>query len=343
MKLFCLDFETAGKDVGFALMPWRYRSGEMWPTILATGEASTKTTSLIEHPTKENVENFIEAAGHAPITGWNLAYDISVILAMGVDRRLVFKASWQDTQLLYKRVDKHYKQLMREEFRKYKGNSYSLKVAVAEHFPQHAGYEADINYHVEKNADVDPQLLEYARKDVIFTLALHQILLTKLPSDEFEMYRRECLILPSIAEANQRGIEVDYDAAQRLADNCQDQMAFIQANTGLTAEQLSSPAQLGKVLFHDFGLSPVKRSEKTGKPSVDKHTLTVLSDDERVKPIKEWRELRTKLTKFASGVVESADFNGDGMTYPSAIPVGTYTGRMTYGSKVKTHGPAGRA
>jgi DNA polymerase-1 len=55
--------------------------------------------------------------------------------------------------------------------------------------------------------------------------------------------------------------------------------------------------------------------------------------DERCRDLRSYREALNNRTKFADAPLVAADYNADGRARPSAIIFGTYTGRLTYGSK----------
>ena len=90
---------------------------------------------------------------------------------------------------------------------------------------------------------------------------------------------------------------------------------------------LNSSAQLGQVLFEDFGFDIIERSDKTGAPSTGINTMTTLSRRgcrfvDWIMAYKKWEMLKRHISKLITEQV-------DGRIYPTFNTVGTDTGRFT--------------
>lgn len=340
-KFVAFDFETSGVLPEYALQPWRVAQGKAWATSIAI-VGKTDNNFYIEGGLKPDVSlmtRFLERAieRNQTIVGWNTVFDIQWLLAYGLEE-LVMKAKWLDGMLLWR----HF--YIEPEYEKDRPNkkSYGLKACVAEHLPEHAGYEEDIDFHSD-DPEVLEKLHEYNIKDTQFTFILAKHWYNKLADNPQQlkaaMIEAECL--PLVAKANLEGMVVDTLAARELQQKLIDDAAkALQelAPYGVTEKVVRSPTQLAKLLFDDWGLPVQKQNtgKKTGKTSraTDKETLHELSFlDPRAKVLRGYREALNNRTKFADTPIESCDYNGDSRTHPQAIVFGTYSGRLTYASK----------
>ena len=133
--------------------------------------------------------------------------------------------------------------------------------------------------------------------------------------------------------ANQPAAEV---LSEKLEDEAKLNFVKLRLNSAAPVDEsiLASPIKLRKLLYEDWGLTPVKFTEK-GASSTDRDALSMLAPiDPRADYLNRYREAKNNRTKFAQGTIKSLEYNGDGCVRPSAKVYGTYTGRMTYGSKV---------
>lgn len=334
------DVETSGTKVEYALQPWRLQQGLAWLTSFAAvwrvGNQGRTFGGLFPSPLM--IREFLEwviAEGRI-VVGWNVQFDIQWLIAMGF-RDLIYKIRWLDGMLVWRHLS------IEPEYEE-KGpskKSYSLKVAVPEFLPQHAGYEADIDYH-----GTDPEELEklhdYNIKDNIFTLRITKMLYLKLKPKQRNALWMETRCLPMIAEANLRGLLIDTPISQELSIKLERTAAAKLASLaphGMTEDIVRSPKKLSHLMFNVWKLPILKHSvSATGveSNSTDKEVLWELAlMDKRAKEIREYRESLNNDTKFTRRLRESAAYNGDGMAHPQARIFGTYTGRITVSSKQK--------
>jgi DNA polymerase I-like protein with 3'-5' exonuclease and polymerase domains len=336
-KIYGLDLETAGRGVGYGLQPWRVKTNDSWVTLLATGELQDRTAETVAWPKMQDAERFLERALGCEVVGWNVSFDIAWLLAMGVNRDLIYHTQWRDGMLLAKRVDNNRKQLEREEFKQFKGNKYGLKQMVKERVPELANYEEDVVYHVDKGSKVPEELETYARYDIILTLKIYEELMAEADQVQRDGFILDCQGLPLVAEAWLDGIQVDSVRCSTLKARSQATMGRLERNLGIDAKTMGSTKKLPALLFDRWDLPVIKHTDG-GNRSADKSVLKQLAiQDPRVAQIQEWRDQKTKLTKFSSSPLESANYNG-GTTHPNPRLVGTYTGRMTYDSKTTVRG-----
>jgi DNA polymerase I-like protein with 3'-5' exonuclease and polymerase domains len=340
-KFVAFDFETSGVLPEYALQPWRVAQGKAWATSIAivgkTGDKFTISGGL--SPKVEDMRAFLESAisKNQTIVGWNTVFDIQWLLAYGLED-LVMKAKWLDGMLLWR----HYFIEPEYDADAHKRKSYSLKACVREYLPEHAGYEEDIDFH-SLDVEVLYKLHAYNIKDTQFTFILAKHWYNQLAQNPQQLKAAliEAESLPLVAKANLQGMVVDTLAANELRQGLTDQATkYLQelAPFGVTETVVRSPTKLAKLLFDDWGLTPIKENvgKKTGRKTraTDKETLHELSFvDARAKTLRSYREALNNKTKFADAPLASVRYNGSGCSHPQAIVFGTYSGRLTYASK----------
>jgi len=339
-KVLASDFETSGTEPEYALQPWRIPQGEAWATSLVwvkkEGRKFQDYGGLFpsKRVLRENLEMALDEKRR--MLCWNALFDISVYMAHGLDK-LVKQCKWIDGMLVWRHV------FIEPEYEMTKGQkkSYSLKLAVAEFMPEHAGYEDEIDYHSTDPEDLK-KLHDYNIRDNIYTHMITRHLWRIL--QEFPDRLRAMLIeadcLPMVAEANLHGILIDRlvasDLRQRLWNDARRGLEAL-SDHGVTEEVVRSPTKLAALIYDDWGLPILKenKGKKTGliSRSTDKEVLHELAfKDPRAKTLREYREALNNRTKFAEAPLKASVYNGDGCARPQAIVFGTYSGRLTYSS-----------
>jgi DNA polymerase-1 len=344
-KLVGFDVETRGIDVGYALQPFRARTGEAWLTSAAI--ASDKMTVGRLNPSTEWLRKWLRemARTETTIIGWNTPFDAAWLIALGL-REEVFECKWLDAMLLWRHLTAS------PEWSRDSVKSYSLKAAVRTYLPQYANYEKDIEFDTDDPVGLQ-QLLEYNKLDAKLTLKLAQFYVSVLDERQVANALIEAECLPLVAEAHVEGLVANREAAEVLTKKLEDaaNLAYVTLRFQPGAESverdaLNSTVKLRKLLYGDWGLMPNKLTEK-GQLSTDRDVLSQLAmTDPRAKLLNDYREAKNLRTKFAEGVKLSLDYNGDGRVRPNARVFATYTGRMTYSSKIlkgKNERPTGFA
>lgn len=352
-KHVSFDFEASGTLPEYALQPWRMRqpcdpryAGEpgeditkAWATSLVytthDGERFKAHGGLM--PTKSDIARMLEDAikNKRRLLGWNTTFDIMVCLGYGLED-LVMEAKFLDGMLLWRHA------FIEPEYEEKGPNkkSYGLKAAVAEFMPSQAGYEEDVDFH-DRDPAVRKKLHAYNMRDTAFTHACARHAWGLLNNRQQRAAMIEAESLPQVALANFRGMMVDTFATRELQaklDHEADECLTLLAPLGVTEKIVRSPIQLGKLIFDDWKLPVLKenKSKITGNVSrsTDKEVLHELSFlDPRAKTLRQYREALNNKTKFADTPLKSCLYNEDECTHPSGIIFGTYSGRMTYGSK----------
>lgn len=340
-RFVAFDFETTGTLPEYALQPWRVRQGLAWPSSLVWAE---KTDQGLKdygglNPTKDMMVEMLRGAidRKQTMVGWNTQFDVQWLLAYDL-HDLVFKLRWLDGMLLWRHwfIEPEY------DMNRAQKKPYDLKTAVAEVLPKFAGYEEDIDFH-DPSPEARAKLHRYNVRDVLFTLRITKHFYNKLA--EFPQRLKAALIeaecIPMIAEANLAGQMVDplhtRDLQQKLIKDAEVALEEL-APHGVTEKIVRSPKQLGELLYDNWKLPVLKENtgKKTGKVTraTDKEVLHELAFiDPRAKTLRAYREALNNKTKFADTPLKSYEYNGDLRTHPQAIIFGTYSGRLTYGSK----------
>ena len=333
MKVIGFDVETQGDQPTWALEPQRLRTGGSRVSSSAFCLPDKSYMKLTEWPTAEYLAAEVQhwAAEGYYIAGWNTAFDVSWLVAMGL-WETVTKANWIDGLLILKHLTQQPTFLGKQSF--------GLKPTVASRYPNFAGYGDDIDF-ADNSPEMRRKRLTYNGLDALLTARLVRDMIAEMPT---ERMKRNALIesrsIPLVARTMVDGIRGDREAAAALSEKL-DQEAKVaemvlrfQTHDSVKAETLRSPTKLRKVLYEDWGLTATRFTE-TGAQSTDRAALMVLADtDARAKKVSDYREAVGNKTKFADGMIESLEYNGDGFVRPGARIYGTSTGRMTYNSKV---------
>jgi hypothetical protein len=180
-KIVAADLESSGRLPEYALQPWRFRDRNIAWITSASMIRYDRQAGLVTHvsqlwPSRELIKRMLEdaIANDWTVLGWNIAYDISVMMALGKDiEDLCFKVKWLDGML----VEKHYDVEPEYEFqtRKHLKKSYSLKGytdnsgrffegAVHRWIPTFVGLDEDVDFHSQDPADL-ARLQKYNDRD----------------------------------------------------------------------------------------------------------------------------------------------------------------------------------
>jgi DNA polymerase I-like protein with 3'-5' exonuclease and polymerase domains len=351
------DLETSGTDPKYALQPWRLPAGQMWITS-GSMIRWTPTGGLVAHlsqlfPNRPQLRRMLQDAidNDWTICGWNLAFDISVLMALGDDiADLCMRVKWLDGMLM----ERHYDIEPEYEFQsaKHLKKSYSLKGftdtsgrffpgAVHRWIPSFVGLDEDVDFHATDDASL-AKLQKYNDRDNVRAWTICKLIWAKLTARQRRAVLIQAECLPVVAQGNLLGLPVDRLTVKHLAAKLDiDAASFLAqlAPDGMTEEIVRSPTKLGELMFDKWNLPVLKenKSKVEGKPnsrSTDKEVLHELAFiDPRAKTIKQYREALNARGKFCESVDESLTYNGDMRTHPIARLFGTYTDRMTVASK----------
>jgi DNA polymerase I-like protein with 3'-5' exonuclease and polymerase domains len=337
-KHIAFDFETSGVLPEYALQPWRVANGTAWATSIATAHKTENSLvtygSLLVGAASKDARSVIATILHGAIqtgqtlVGWNVAFDISWLLAYGFEAE-VRQIKFLDGMLLWR----HWMVEPEYDTTRHKKKSYSLKQAVREELPRFAGYEDDIDFHSTEPYDLS-RLHAYNERDTLFTLRLTRTYYNKLAENpqrlKAALIEADCLV--DVAKANLLGMCVDVPTTKLLGEklvNVAGDMLARLAPHGVTEKVVRSPKQLATLMFDTWGLPKLKQnmSQLTGNvtDSTDKEVLHELSFlDPRAAEIRLYREALGNKTKFVDTPLKAVEYNSDGKAHPIAMVFGTY-------------------
>lgn len=344
-QLVAFDVETAGVEEAYALQPFRAGVAELirhgqrqaWLTSYATAEFDTEGEVITAGeimPSADQLRGLLQRLSQDKkhVVAWNATFDIAWLLALGL-REEVYAINWLDGMNLYRHL------VNAPTFVPDAVHRFGLKETAVKWFPEAEGYGDNVDFF-----DQSPENLKllhtYNRADSRYTLMLAWTFLDALPHEVLRSALIEARSLPMAAEAVVNGLAVNREAAaelsEKLAQVAVAQQVTLRVTSGelIEPETIRSPAKLGEILYGKWGIKPPAYTA-SGQPSTDKAALAkVAVHDQRAKHLYLYREAINNRTKFADGAVASVDYNGDQRTRPWPRVFGTYTGRMTYSSKV---------
>lgn len=356
-KIVAADLETSGRLPEYALQPWRVDRGDAWITsgsvIRADPVHGFQPVLSQLFPTKDQLAAALERAifNDWTVLGWNIAFDISMLMALGPDiADLCMRVRWLDGMLM----ERHYDIEPEYEFQtaKHLKKSYSLKGftdssgrffpgAMQRWLPHVPLHNTDVDFHSTEPASL-ARLQKYNDGDNVYTFVIAKMIWAKLTAQQRRAVMIQAAALPMVAQANLLGLPIDQLTCRHLGAKLDlDAASYLRRlePDGMTEEIVRSPVKLGELLFDQWKLPVLKenRSKVEGKAnsrSTDKEVLHELAFlDPRAKIIKQYREALNARGKFNESVMESVAYNGDGRTHPVAKLFGTYTDRMTVASK----------
>jgi len=341
-----LDIETAPTGDApqeYALQPWRVREGTAMITNIAVGKASGEAFVVQK---KTQYRALLRSLEGQTLTGYNLTFDISFLIAAGYVEE-VKKIKWVDAGIIWKWLS--------NSQRKERRPAWSLADAVKYFFKDEPWAVAFVKMkEQEVHAGAQGKYWETrAKLDAIMTARVATVAYSRLTPQQ----QKSCMIsmasLIPVAESYERGVMVDFSLIDDITPAITEEMATIEYKLGVHNHQqskvvrlgvngwipskiLRSPKQMANLLYDVWKLTPKSFSEKTKAPSTDKAALTYLADDDdHVIEILRWRQLNTQLTKYIQSPLKSREYLGSEVLHPQARIFSTYTGRMTYTSKIK--------
>lgn len=183
-------------------------------------------------------------------------------------------------------------------------------------------------------ADADPtDLAEYAAEDSDITYQLKKVLAPKIEelSQESLLTDVEGKLIYVLSDMERSGIRIDTEALSGLSVDLAEQIIQIEAEVYESAGEkfnMSSPQQLGKILFEKLNLDPKAKKTKTGQWATGEEVLSRLVDEHPiVSQILEFREMQ----KLKSTYIDSLPtlIGPDGRVHTSFNQAVAATGRLS--------------
>lgn len=334
-----LDLETGTPDGdlsnGYALEPWRARQGKAFITSMHVH--GDKINAHILRPTRAQIIEVLESLAGEEVYAHFALFDVAWLIASIEPNRLARLHSaikgirWRDTALLAKwcingrRADDMF-------------FSYSL-LNLIDTFKDKMGYEgADEFIRMKQDESLFGTSEYWERRgqlDTLWTYRLAKFLEGQLPAPCRRGFVIEARCIPQIANSWLMGIRVDMAKFAYAEEWVDREIRTCCQALGLSESVLSSPAQLGSVVFGQWGFQPVSLT-KTGQPQADANTWIILAHatgDPRLRMILRARQAITLRSKYINTVHEALAHTGDGYMYGKPTLFGTTSGRLTYSSE----------
>lgn len=335
-----LDLETGSISGnladGFALEPWRARQGKGFITSIAVH--GDKITTQVLQPTRGQLIEVLESLAGEEVYAHFALFDVAWMIASIEPNRLarlhsaITKVRWRDTALLAKwclngrKADDMF-------------FSYSL-LNLINTFKDKMGYPGADDFIRMKQAEgvsdpSNPYWAERGRQDVLWTYRLAKFFEAQLPASSKRGYVVEARCIPQIANSWLMGMYVNENALKKAEAQIETDIAENCALLGLSESVVGSPAQLGRVVFGDWGFEPIAKTP-TGKPKADADTWIILAHatgDPRLKQLLKCRQALTLRSKYIKTAYEALARTGDGFMYGKPLLFGTTSGRLTYSSE----------
>ena len=313
---FCFDTETTGLDpnnaeiVGISFA-WKAHEAHYVPLSENYHQATQQLAVFKEILEDESIEK----------TGQNIKYDISILRWYDV----VVKGRFFDTMIAHYLLEpdrRHNMDYLAETYLHYK--PVSIESLIGKKGKKQGSMR-----------DVPPeQIKEYAAEDADITLQLREVFEPKLKETGTEKLFRETEmpLVPVLAAMEAEGVKVDTATLAKFSEELGIEIALkeqeIYEMAGMEFN-ISSPKQLGEVLFERLQLSGKPKKTKTGQYSTSEEVLAKLAYRHPiVEKILEYRSL-TKLKSTYVDALPKLVSERDGRIHTSYNQAVAATGRLS--------------
>jgi DNA polymerase-1 len=279
-KSICFDTETTGTDanhcelvgLSFAIKP-----GEAWYVPVPENEQEVIKIVSEFKPVLENAA--IKKIGQ------NLKFDILMLKWYGVE----VKGDLFDTMMAHYVIDpdtRHNMDILSENYLGYKPVSITELIGAK---GKNQGSMRDVE--IEK-------IKEYAAEDADITLQLKNIFEPRLKEVESEklIHEIEHPLIYVLADIEYEGVRIDHDTLKEFSKELEIDIARLEKTVFEKAGvrfNVSSPKQLGEVLFEKLQLDPKAKKTKTGQYQTGEDVLLALAaKSDIVRDILDFRQLQ---------------------------------------------------
>ena len=175
---------------------------------------------------------------------------------------------------------------------------------------------------------------EYAAEDADLTLQLYRHLRPRVLGERmvavYETLERP--LVPVLAAMERAGIAVDRGTLEELRSDFEMRMAALESRIHALAGRpfnLSSPAQLGTVLFEELGLTPAGKTRVKKSASTSHAVLEELAGQghEIASAMIGWRQVQKLLSTYVEALLERS--RATGRVHTSYHMAGAATGRLS--------------
>lgn len=342
-----LDIETAATDKSMVdhagLEPYRLRQGKAKITSLALCKPNGEVIQFSNTDQKEftwRTKELLKEYKGKRVYAHNAIFDLAWMIADGQPDRCgdipdyITDVRWGDTMLLTK-------WLINGQLAEDTRFSYSLLNECKTFLKDHPDLPAFIEIKNKgfKAGENEDYWLSRGDLDVRMTQELAFFLEQRLPAEQRVGLMTEFAGLTPIANSWIMGIHINQAMLEKVGREYEVKKARLAQELGVAPTVMSSPKQLAKLLFTDWGLTPIKKTP-TGNPSTAADDLIWMqyhlmnSGNEelaaRVGKVREFKTTNTLHSKYVKSSIDALAHTGDGYIYGAPRVFGTYTGRMTY-------------
>ncbi|WP_295651154.1 DNA polymerase I [uncultured Mucilaginibacter sp.] len=279
-KSICFDTETTGTDANqceLVGLSFAVKKGEAWYIPVP---ADTETATKIAQEFKA----ILEDANIGKI-GQNIKFDILVLKYYGIN----VQGTLFDTMLAHYVIDpdtRHGMDVLSENYLGYSPVSITTLIGAK---GKTQGSMRDVE--IEK-------IKEYAAEDADITLQLKDIFKPKLKEVNAEKLATEIEnpLVYVLADIEFEGVRIDYDTLKEFSKELETDIAKLEKTVYEKAGvrfNVSSPKQLGEVLFEKLQLDPKAKKTKTGQYQTGEDVLLALAaKSDIVRDILDFRQLQ---------------------------------------------------
>jgi len=316
LKSFCFDTETTGLDtmeaelVGIAFS-WKAQEA-VYVSFPQDADEIKAWLDTIKGPfMDESIEK----------TGQNLKYDLHILKNYGFE----VKGTLFDTMVAHfilKPEQKHNLNVLAEQYLEY--SMVKIEELIGDKGKKQSSFRS---VPIEKAK-------EYAGEDADITWQLTGLLKEELDREGFsELYKHiEMPLIPVLMKMEHQGVKLDVDALNIFAEELREDIIRTEADIfslAGTEFNISSPRQLGEVLFDRLKIISDPKRTKTKQYATGEEILTELKDKHPVvSKILEHRSLKKLLTTYVSALPKLVK-PGTGKIHTSFNQALVTTGRLS--------------
>jgi len=279
-KVVCFDTETTSVDANNAElvgMSFSWKEDEAYYVPLPEKTAATKF--ILKDFEAFFISDKITKVGH------NLKYDITVLHWHGTD----VKGPMFDTMLAHYLLQpdmKHNMDELAETYLNYRPISIETLIG-----------KKGKNQKSMRDIPVE-EVAPYASEDADITLRLYELFNKEIGESKGLkklFYDIEMPLMPVLARMESKGVNIDKDALQEISGELENEASELEKKIYEHAGEsfnISSPKQLGVILFEKLEIDDKPKKTKSGQYSTNEETLTKLADrHEIVECILEYRQV----------------------------------------------------
>jgi DNA polymerase I len=293
LPAFCFDIETTGldpRDTQIVGIAFSWQAHEGWFVHFPREKAAANL--VLEEFRAVLTREGVEKIGH------NLKFDLSVLLAHGVEVRGPFF----DSMLAHSLIDpdqRHGMDYLAESYLHYTPVPITSIIGIEKNDLFSQATMADVA------AEDARKVADYAAEDADVTWQLAAKMRPELKEQQYVFEKVECPLLPVLTKMENFGVKIDVQALREygieLEKKAQELQKRIQEYAGAPIN-LNSPRQLGEVLFDRLKLSEKPKKTATGQYQTNEQVLqSLMGLHPIIQDILDYREV----TKLNSTYVEA--------------------------------------